>query len=84
MIFPLRSGEAGGFAVPAWELRLEQLQGNWVSEASSPDKPPGKRVIQIKEATVELKAIDTGGRITLLGVGALRLQSAGPAQPACE
>jgi hypothetical protein len=71
--------EPPGWTEPAGALCLEQLQGNWVCEASSPDRPPGKRVIQIKQAKVELKAIDTRGVITLLGEGALTLQSAGPA-----
>ena len=67
-----------GFAVPDRELCLEQLQGNWVCEASSPGEPLGKKVLQIKEAKLELKAIDATGRITLLAAGDVTLQSARP------
>jgi hypothetical protein len=69
------AGESIGFNVPDRELSLEQLQGSWVCEGSSPGEPLCKRVIQIREAKLELQAIDTSGRITLLGAGAVTLQS---------
>jgi hypothetical protein len=74
------AAETRGFTVPDRESYLEQLQGNWVSEASSPGEPLYKRVIQIKEARLELKAVDTTGRITLLAAGDLSLQSFSPSQ----
>src|ERR1039457_1440176 len=49
---PLRS------TVPAEESCLKQLQGNWVCEASDACEPMYRRIIQIKEAKLELKAID--------------------------
>lgn len=67
-----------GFAVPDRQLCLEQLQGNWVCEASSPGEPLAKKVLQIKAAKLELKAIDATGRITLLAAGDVTLQSVRP------
>jgi hypothetical protein len=72
--------EPPGFGSPARELCLEQLQGNWVSEAARAGESLCKKVIQIKEAKLELKAIDTSGRITLLACGDLTLQSVRPSQ----
>ena len=43
-------------------------------EASSPGEPLYKKVIQIKEAKLELKAIDANGRMTLLATGDVTLQ----------
>jgi hypothetical protein len=59
---------------------LDQLQGDWVCEASGKGEPLCKRVIQIKEAKLELKAIDNSGRITLLASGDVTLQSLRPSQ----
>jgi len=73
------AAEPLGSAVPARESCLEQLQGNWVCEASSAGEPLGKKVIQINEAKLELKAIDASGRITLLARGDVTLQSVNPA-----
>jgi hypothetical protein len=69
-----------GSRVPARESCLEQLQGNWVCEASSAGEPLCKKVIQIKEAKLELKTIDDSGRITLLASGDVTLQSSRPSQ----
>ena len=66
--------------MPARELCLEQLQGNWVCEASSAIEPLCKKVIQIKEAKLELQAIDPSGRMTLLASGDVTLQSLRPSQ----
>lgn len=57
------------------ELCLEQLQGNWVCELSGTGESPGRKVIQINEARLELKAIDASGRITLLARGDVTLHS---------
>jgi hypothetical protein len=65
--------------VPASQSGLEQLQGNWVWEASSAGESMVKRMIQITEARLELKAVDASGRTTLLGAGAVTLQSMRPA-----
>ena len=56
------------------ELCLGQLQGNWVFEPSSPGEALCKRVLQIKDAKVELRAIDARGQITLLAAGDVTLQ----------
>lgn len=68
-----------GSAVPSAESCLEQLQGNWVCEASSAGSSPCKKVIQISEARLELKVIDGGGRTTLVARGEVALQSLPPA-----
>ncbi len=67
-----------GFTVLGRDLCLEQLQGIWVCEASGPAELRGKRVIHIKEARLELQAIDHSGRIILLAAGDVTLQSARP------
>ncbi len=67
--------EAGG---PSLEPRLAQLQGNWVREASGAGGPACQRVIQIKDARLELKAIDASGRITLVASGDVTLQALRP------
>jgi hypothetical protein len=58
----------------AGEYCLEQLQGNWVREASRAGEPPSRRVIQIREAKLELKAVDLSGHTTLLAQGEVRLE----------
>jgi hypothetical protein len=65
--------------VPASESDLEQLQGNWVREASSVVESVARQMIQITEARLELKSVDASGRTTLLGAGAVTLQSMRPA-----
>jgi hypothetical protein len=72
--------EALGSTELGREASLDQLQGDWVCEASSAGEPLCKKVIQIKEAKLELKAIDNSGRITLLASGDVRLQSLRPSQ----
>ena len=64
--------------VPERESCLEQLQGNWVREASGAGEPVCRRVIQFKEAKLELKVMDASGRITLLATGDVTLQSLRP------
>ena len=58
------------------ESCLDQLQGDWVCEVSGTSHSPGRRVIQIMESKLELKAVDASGRITLLAKGDVTLQSA--------
>jgi hypothetical protein len=72
------AAEPIGSTVPVRGSCLEQLEGNWVCEASSAGEPLYKKVIQIKEAKLELKAIDASGRITLLAKGDVTLQSLRP------
>jgi hypothetical protein len=72
------AAEPPGSTVPVGEACLGQLQGNWVREASNTGEPPGQRIIQIKEAKLELKAVDASGRITLLARGDVTLQSLRP------
>ena len=60
------AGDLSGSTVPARESCLEQLQGNWVCEASSAGEPLCKKVIRIKEAKLELRTVDGSGRMTLL------------------
>jgi hypothetical protein len=69
------AAEPLGTTVPVRESGLEQLQGNWVWEASSAAEPPYQKMIQIKEGKLELKAIDASGRITVLARGDVTLQS---------
>jgi hypothetical protein len=69
-----------GATVPSRETCLEQLQGNWVREAPSAGEPLWRRVIQITETKLDLKAIDASGRITLLASGDVTLQSLRPSQ----
>jgi hypothetical protein len=69
-----------GFTVPNEDLSLEQLQGNWVCEASGPAEPRCRKVIHIREARLELQAVDDSGRITLLAAGDVTLQSVRAAQ----
>ena len=72
------AAEPPGSAATVRESCLEQLQGDWVCEASSAGEPLCKRIIQIKEAKLELKAIDASGRITLLATGDVTLQNLRP------
>ena len=69
------AAEPLGSTVSASESCLEHLQGNWVCEASSAGEPPCKKVIQIKEAKLELRTVDASGRTTLLATGDVTLQS---------
>jgi hypothetical protein len=63
-----------GATVPSPETCLEQLQGKWVREAPSAGEPLWRRVIQITENKLDLKAMDASGRMTLLASGDLTLQ----------
>jgi len=72
------AAEPLGSTVPAGESCLKQLQGNWVCEASDACEPMYRRIIQIKEAKLELKAIDATGQITLLARGDVTLQDLRP------
>lgn len=65
---------------PARESCLAQLDGDWVSAGSSAGEPLYKKIIQIKEARLELRAVDACGHVTLLARGDVRLQSLRPAQ----
>jgi hypothetical protein len=58
----------------AGESCLEQLQGDWVCEVSSAGDPPRRKVIQIKQAMLELKAVDVSGRTTVLARGEVTLR----------
>ncbi len=62
-------------------LSLEQLQGNWACEESNPGEAQCKKVLQIKDARLELRTIDASGRIILLAAGDVTLQTLKPAQP---
>ena len=64
-----------GSTVTASGSCLEHLQGNWVCEASSAGEPRYKKVIQIKEAKLELRTVDASGRTTLLATGDVTLQN---------
>jgi hypothetical protein len=57
------------------ESCLEQLEGNWVREAANPGDPINKKIIHIKQAKLELKAIDASGQTTLLARGDVTLQN---------
>lgn len=74
---PEASAQSGPVAAtdhaPA-ELCLGQLQGSWVCEPSSPGEALCKKVLQIKDARLELRAIDASGHITLLAAGDVTLQ----------
>jgi hypothetical protein len=70
--------ETLGAATLARESCLAQLQGNWVCEAAAAGEPACRRVIQISEAKLELRAIDPSGRITLLATGDVTLQGMRP------
>jgi hypothetical protein len=72
------AAEPLGSILPARESCLEQLEGNWVCEAASAGEPRHKKIIQIKEAKLELKSIDASGQITLLARGDVMLQSLKP------
>jgi hypothetical protein len=74
-----QAAKPGESVAPVGESCLEQLQGNWVWEASSAGESMDRRIIQIKEARLELKAVDACGRTTLLGAGAVTLRSMRPA-----
>lgn len=69
------AAEPLGATVPVGESCLKHLQGNWVCEGANACEPMHRRVIQIKEARLELKAIDATGQITLLARGDVTLQS---------
>jgi hypothetical protein len=69
-----------GSTVPQVESCLKQLQGNWVYAASSAGEPLYKKIIQIKAARLELKAIDASGRMSLLARGDVTLQTPRPPQ----
>jgi hypothetical protein len=75
---PATSGTAAadalGSAEPGRESCLDQLQGDWVCEASSTGNTSCRKVIQIKESKLELKAVDASGRTTLLATGDVTLQ----------
>jgi hypothetical protein len=60
---------------PAEELCLEQLQGNWVCEPTGAAVPVDRKIIEIKDAKLELKAIDVSGQITLLARGEVMLHN---------
>jgi hypothetical protein len=62
-------------AATARESGLEQLQGNWVRDASTAGAALCKKVIQIRESKLELRAIDNSGHVTLLASGEVTLQS---------
>ena len=70
-----------GSTVPLAESCLKQLQGNWVCAASSAGEPLYQKIIQIKEAKLELKAVDASGRMSLLARGDVTLQDFTPSQP---
>jgi len=70
------AAEALGSTELGRESCLDQLQGDWVCEASGTGHSLCKRVIQIKESKLELKTVDASGRITLLARGDVTLQSA--------
>jgi hypothetical protein len=72
------AAETPGAAVLVKESYLEELQGNWVCEASSASQPLYKKMIQIEETKLELRAIDASGRMTLLARGDVTLQSLRP------
>jgi hypothetical protein len=62
------------------ESCLDQLQGAWVCEGSGAGHSLSRKVIQIKESKLELKAIDNRGRMTLLASGNVTLQSSRPSR----
>jgi hypothetical protein len=68
------AAEALGSTEPGRESCLDQLQGDWVCEASGTGNSLCKRIIQIKESKLELKAVDASGRTTLLATGDVTLQ----------
>jgi hypothetical protein len=63
-----------GSAEPGKESCFDQLQGDWVCEASGTGNSLCKKVIQIKESKLELKTVDASGRTTLLATGDVTLQ----------
>jgi hypothetical protein len=72
------AAEALGSTELGRESCLDQLQGDWVCEASGTGHSLCRKVIQIKESKLELKAVDASGRITLLARGDVTLQSLQP------
>ncbi len=72
------ASELAGCIMPRAASCLKQLQGDWVCAASSAGEPRHKRIIQIKAAKLELKAIDASGRMSLLARGELTLQDSRP------
>jgi len=74
------AAEALGATELGRESCLDQLQGEWVCEASGAGHSLCRKVIQIKESRLELKAIDTSGRITLLACGDVTLQRSRPSE----
>jgi hypothetical protein len=77
----LAAGGPLGSSVPLAESCLKQLQGNWVCAASSVGEPLYQKIIQIKEAKLELKAVDASGRMSLLARGDVTLQDFRAFQP---
>jgi hypothetical protein len=78
---PLPKTAAGGPPAPleaAGESCLEQLQGDWVCEAPSASGPACRKLIQIKQARLELKTVDISGHTTLLARGEVTLQGLQP------
>jgi hypothetical protein len=75
------SAEPPGCTVLLVESCLKQLQGDWVYAASNAGEPRYKKIIQIRAAKLELKAIDASGRMSLLARGDLTLQDFRPSQP---
>jgi hypothetical protein len=68
------AAEAPAPLASAGESCLEQLQGDWVCEVSRAGDPPGRKIIRIKQAKLELKSVDSGGRTTVLARGEVTLQ----------
>ena len=61
-------------AAPFMESCLKQLEGSWVCETAGAGEPSYKKIIQIREAKLELRAVDPSGRTTLLATGDVTLQ----------
>jgi hypothetical protein len=72
------AAEPLGSILPLAPSCLKQLQGNWVYAAASAGEPPYQKIIQIREAKLELMAIDATGRMSLLARGDVTLQNSRP------
>jgi len=72
------SSETLGAAGSQESVCLEQLQGNWVCEAPNAGNSPVRKVLEIKEAHLELRAVDVTGQMTLLAQGEVTLQGLRP------
>ncbi len=59
----------------AGDACLEQLQGTWACEDSSPHGSQLRKVLQITGNNLELKAVDLSGRTTVVGHGKVALQA---------